>query len=146
MIYSKSTQYAIRAMLHLAGLAPGELCRLEVIAREADLPQHFLAKILQRLARRRLVRSTKGLGGGFALGTPAREITLFKIADAVDDLSVTIGDCVFGAQVCGDDNPCPLHDSWVKVRETEIHFLESITIADLSGPLKRPSISRKSAR
>lgn len=133
MIYSKSTQYAIRAVLHLAALPPGSLCRLEIIARETEIPKHFLGKIMQRLVRKRLVQSTKGLGGGFALRLPPRQITLFTIADAIDDLKLTLGDCIFGNYVCGETNPCPLHESWVKVRERQLSFLEGITIADLSG-------------
>src|SRR5262245_18889661 len=133
MIYSKSTQYAIRALVHLSRMEPGTLCRLEVIAKEAGIPQHFLGKIMQRLVHKRIVQSTKGLGGGYALRLLPRQITLFSIADAIDDLAVTIGDCVFGDRDCMDQNPCPLHDSWQKVREHQLKFLEGITLAELSG-------------
>jgi Rrf2 family protein len=109
----------------------GSVCRLEEIAKEEQIPQHFLAKLLQRLARKRLVRSFKGLGGGSTLGHPAKEITLFMIVDAIDDLGLSLQDCAFGDRICGEGKPCALHDSWAKLREQELKFLQGITVADL---------------
>ena len=131
MIYSKSSQYAIRALQHLAMLPAGSLCRLEEIAKEEQIPQHFLAKILQRLAKKRLVRSFKGLGGGFSLGHAAKDISLYMIVDAIDDLSFSLQDCIFGDRICGEAMPCSLHDSWAKLREQELKFLQGITVADM---------------
>jgi Rrf2 family transcriptional regulator, iron-sulfur cluster assembly transcription factor len=131
MIYSKSTQYAIRALMRLAVQPSGQLCRLEEIARKEEIPRHFLAKILQRLVHKRLVRSVKGIRGGFALARPAEKITLYLIADAMEDLSVSIDDCIFGNKICGEDQPCPLHEPWAKLRDQQLQFLQSIRIADL---------------
>jgi Rrf2 family iron-sulfur cluster assembly transcriptional regulator len=132
MIYSRSTQYAIRALLHLATIPEGQLSRLEEIATEQQIPQHFLAKILQRLVHKRLIRSVKGIGGGFAVSLPPANITLLMIADAIDDLSVSLSDCIFGNAVCSNDSPCPLHDSWAALRDQQLEFLKNIRIADLT--------------
>lgn len=142
MIYSKSTQYGIRALLCLAKLPSGEVCRMEVVAKETGIPQQFLSKIMQRLARKRLVKSTKGYGGGFALQLRPQQITLLMIADAIEDLGLTMSDCIFGNSVCGDRNPCPLHESWVKVRGRQLKFLEGITIGDLAAKLSKESTLR----
>jgi Rrf2 family transcriptional regulator, iron-sulfur cluster assembly transcription factor len=131
LIYSKSSQYAIRALQHLAMLSAGSLCRLEEIASEEQIPRHFLAKILQRLAKKRLVRSFKGLGGGFTLGHPAKNISLYMIVDAIDDLSFSFQECIFGDRICGEAKPCALHDDWARLREEELKFLQRITVANL---------------
>jgi Rrf2 family protein len=131
MIYSKSCQYGIRAILYLASMPAGKMCKIEAIARAEGIPQHFLAKVMGRLVKKRLIRSVKGVNGGFALRLPPEEITLFVIADAIDDISMSLQDCVFANKACNETQACPLHDSWVPVREQELQFLQSITIAQL---------------
>ena len=131
MIYSKASQYGIRALLYLSAMPPDKMCRLEEIAQAQGIPQHFLAKVLGRLVKKRLIRSVKGVNGGFALRLPSEEITLFVIADAIDDISLSMGDCIFGNNICNDKEPCPLHNTWVVVREQELHFLQSVTLAQL---------------
>ena len=73
MIYSRSAEYAIRAFVHLAQVPEGKYAMVKNIAEQEDIPAHFLAKILQQLARKGLLRSSKGPTGGFALRVePAR--------------------------------------------------------------------------
>ncbi len=133
MIHSKSVQYAIRAMIMLGTQTEGVLCRLEDIAANESIPQQFLAKIMQRLTKRRLVRSSKGKGGGFTLLLPADRISLYSIVDAIDDLSLTLGDCILGKGNCNQEDSCPLHDAWKQLRERQVQFLQSITIADMAN-------------
>ena len=131
MIYSKATQYAVRALIRLGMTANGQLSQVEEIATSEQIPQHFLGKILQRLVHKRLVRSVKGIRGGFALALPPEKITLYLIADAVEDLSISLSDCIYGNKTCGEDKPCPLHDSWAKLRDQQMNFLQTIRISDL---------------
>ena len=71
MIYSRSAEYAIRAFVHLAQVPEGKYAMVKNIAEQEDIPAHFLAKILQQLARKGLLRSSKGPTGGFALRVDA---------------------------------------------------------------------------
>jgi len=66
MIYSRSAEYAIRAFVHLAQVPEGKYAMVKNIAEQEEIPAHFLAKILQQLARKGLLRSSKGPTGGFA--------------------------------------------------------------------------------
>ena len=70
MIYSRSADYAIRSFVHLARVPPGQFTMARHIADQEQIPAHFLAKILQELTRKGLLRSNKGPSGGFALRTP----------------------------------------------------------------------------
>src|ERR1035438_5440298 len=65
MIYSRSAEYAIRAFVHLAQVPEGKYAMVKNIAEQEEIPAHFLAKILQQLARKGLLRSSKGPTGGF---------------------------------------------------------------------------------
>ena len=55
MIYSRSAEYAIRAFVHLAQVNEGKYAMVKNIAEQEDIPAHFLAKILQQLARKGLL-------------------------------------------------------------------------------------------
>ncbi|MGH9666949.1 MAG: RrF2 family transcriptional regulator, partial [Bryobacteraceae bacterium] len=67
MIYSRAAEYAIRAFVQLAGAPSGQYVMVKEIAAQSDVPAQFLAKILQQLVRRGLLRSSKGPTGGFLL-------------------------------------------------------------------------------
>ena len=60
MIQSAATKYAIRAVCHLAHLSPGERAQVREVAEALDIPQAFLSKILQDLARKGILTSAKG--------------------------------------------------------------------------------------
>jgi Rrf2 family protein len=131
MIFSRAAQYAIRALTYLAVNHRNELCPLEKIATDEDIPQPFLGKILQGLAHKRLIRSSKGLNGGFGLALPLKKITLYSIVDAIDNLSLTQSDCVLGRSMCNEENPCALHHYWKKQNANHLEFLQSVTLQDL---------------
>src|SRR5271170_5026829 len=111
MIFSRSAEYAIRGLVFLAPLAPGESALVKQIAAETAIPAHFLAKILQDLARDGFLKSSKGPRGGFRLAIPAHEISLLKIVEAVDGVGRYDG-CVGGHPECHDRVACGMHDSW----------------------------------
>ena len=84
MIYSRSAEYAIRAFVNLAQVQEGKYAMVKNIAEQEDIPAHFLAKILQQLARKGLLRSSKGPTGGFALRVDAGDVRLLDIVEALD--------------------------------------------------------------
>jgi Rrf2 family protein len=136
MIYSRSAEYAIRAFVHLAQVPEGKYAMVKNIAAEEEIPSHFLAKILQQLARKGLLRSSKGPTGGFCLRVPADEIRLVDIVEALDGLT-EYQNCAAGLAECSDDMPCPLHDSWKAVRSRIMDYLGRNTIADLAKALEQ---------
>jgi len=151
MIYSRSAEYAIRAFVHLAQVPDGKYAMVKNIAQTEDIPAHFLAKILQQLARKGLLRSSKGPTGGFALRIDASEIRLLDIVEALDGLA-PYQQCASGLSECSDDMPCSMHDSWVTLRSRIMDYLGRNTIADLAKALdqKKKSLAlakqRKSRR
>lgn len=151
MIYSRSTEYAIRAFVNLAQVQEGKYAMVKQIAEQEGIPAHFLAKILQQLARKGLLRSSKGPTGGFCLRTPAQDISLIQLVEALDGLT-DYTKCVSGLAECNDDQPCGMHDSWKDLRSRIMDYLEQTTIADLVTALEqkrrmleRPRRTRKVA-
>lgn len=142
MLFSRSTEYAIRAMTFLAQQPSGKLTGAKEIAEAEDIPIPFLWKILQILARHRLIRSFKGLRGGYELARPADEITLDAVVVATDGLGLT-GGCVLGLATCSEENACPLHDTWKRIRGEMNAMLEQNTLANLSGVVRRREKKKK---
>ena len=136
MLYSRSAEYAIRAFVHLAQVPDGRYAMVKQIAAEEEIPAHFLAKILQQLARKGMLRSNKGPTGGFSLRIPADEVRLLDIVEALDGLS-EYEKCASGLAECTDDMPCPLHDSWKALRSRIMDYLGRNTIADLARALEQ---------
>ena len=130
-MFSRSAEYGIRAMTFLALQPTGKLTGAREISQAEEIPMPFLWKILQNLARRKLVRSFKGVGGGYVLARPAGEICLQDVLQATDDHSLANG-CVLGLAVCSEETPCPLHHSWKEIRDRLVVMLEQTTLDDLA--------------
>ena len=147
MIYSRSAEYAIRAFVYLAEAPPGKYAMVKQIAEESEIPSHFLAKILQQLARQGFLRSSKGPTGGFALRYPASEITLLQIVESIDGLA-DYQRCIGGMQECNDQMRCGMHDSWKALRSRIIEYLEGTTVEDLASALdqKRRALDKQAKR
>ena|SRR5215813_6945670 len=134
MIYSRSAEYAIRACVHLAQVPDAKFSMVKNIAEQEDIPAHFLAKILQTLARKGLLKSSKGPTGGFALRMNASEIRLLDMVEALDGMAL-YQQCASGLSECSDDVPCSMHDSWITLRSRIMEYLGRNTIGDLAKAL-----------
>src|SRR3954447_5214907 len=147
MIYSRSAEYAIRAFVHLAQVQEGKYAMVKNIAEQEEIPAHFLAKILQQLARKGLLRSSKGPTGGFALKVDPSEIRLLEIVEALDGLS-TYQQCAMGLSECSDAMPCGMHERWAGLRSRIMEYLGQNSIGDLAEALeqKKRSLAAKKVK
>jgi len=142
MMFSRSAEYAVRAMVFLAEQPSGKLTGAREIADAQQIPAPFLWKILHNLARQRLIRSFKGVRGGYELARPADKIALEDIVDATDGSDI-VSACILGLPECNEVNPCPLHNSWKEVRGHLTEMLEQTSLADLAEVARRRKATRK---
>jgi Rrf2 family protein len=125
--------YASRALLSLAlhGGAQGPTS-VRDIAERTGLPQPYLEQILLALKGAGLVRSKRGVGGGYVLARPPERITLGEIVSAVDG-PIVAGD--FGRPhengACGHEGQCVLLAVWADVGEHMREHLDSFTLEDM---------------
>ena len=136
MVFSKSAEYAVRAMVFLASQPPGKLTGAREIAEAENIPMPFLWKILRQLARQRLIRSFKGLRGGYELAMSPGKIRLSDVVFPTDGLQLK-SDCVLGLPDCNEENTCHLHHVWKDIRGRMLHMLEQNTLADLAEVARR---------
>ena len=143
MICSRRAEYAIRALVEIAGLNEHEFALVRDIAAKTGIPKQFLAKILQDLAREGLLKSAKGPHGGFRLAAAPAQISMRRVVEIADG-SGKLERCVLGQEDCDDRASCGAHDSWMPVRSRIIDYLEGTSIADLANGLgeKRRLLSR----
>ena len=144
MIFSKATEYAIRACVDMAVLEPNVYARGKHVAERTGAPTPYLLKILRELSREKILRSNKGPVGGFALQVPAVELTLSRVAAIVDGESEQPR-CIIGFPECNDTVPCPMHESWKPLRKGIMDYLDQTTIAALAeaAEVKRRSGTKK---
>ncbi len=135
MIFSSSTEYAIRGLSELAGRKAEGPVMLDEIVAGSDLPRDFLAKVFQKLVHGGVLRSAKGRGGGFTLARPAEQITLMHIVEAIDGAQV-LDRCVVGLEKCNDHMPCPQHDLYKPIRQRLKDYMHTTNLADLAASLK----------
>ena len=126
--------YACRALLSLA-LHPGEApTSVRDIAERTALPQPYLEQILLALKGAGLVRSKRGVGGGYVLAKSPAEITLGAIVSAVDG-PIAAGD--FGQPhqdgACDHEGQCVLLAVWQDVGAILRQHLEALTLADIAA-------------
>ena len=136
MLYSKSAEYAIQAMIYLAEREGEGLSMVSSIAEQYNIPRQFLAKLVQTLSRQRLVSSFRGRSGGIKLARPANQITLLDIVHAIDGPPPTEERCVIGLDVCSDDANCPLHFEWIHIKTLIRDTLEHQTLTELAEGMR----------
>ena len=125
--------YASRALLSLALHAEtGTPTSVRDIAERTGLPQPYLEQILLALKGAGLVRSKRGVGGGYVLARPPEAISLSSIVSAVDG-PIVAGD--FGQPhtdgSCDHEGQCVLLSVWADVGEHMRRYLDAVSLADI---------------
>ncbi len=128
---SQGVGYAVTALGHIAR-AGGAPVLVKEIADVAGLPAPYLAKIVHSLARRGVVVTQRGVGGGVTLARPATEITLLDVAHALDDPAVK-PTCMLGTAACSEERACPAHRFWTCERASILEFLAGTCVADVAS-------------
>ena len=138
---SNTSKYAIRAVIYLAFHA-GEEKKIGIkqISKELGIPTPFLGKILQTLAKHKLLSSTKGPHGGFGLGKAANDIALIEIVDIIDGRDI-FNKCMIRLEDCNEDNPCSAHKKYGEIRNSLMTLFQKEKISDFVDEVKDGKIS-----
>lgn len=128
MKVSTRSDYAARALLSLALHGEERPTSVKEIAERTGLPQPYLEQILLAVKGAGLVRSKRGVGGGYVLARPPEQINLAQILAAVEGPLTTF---VGAHDHC--EGHCVLQEVWMRVSEADRELLEGHTLADLVG-------------
>ena len=141
---SNSCRYGIRAVIYLASQPKSKgKTGIKKISSDLDLPTPFLAKILQQLAKQKILSSSKGPHGGFSILKDPRKITLLDIVNTIDGFDTFTG-CVIHNGSCEgvekEGKHCPLHKDYEKSRKELIKLFSNRTIQELVIKSKNPEL------
>jgi Rrf2 family protein len=131
-MFSKTCEYAIRASIFIATQSyQNDRVTIKEISQNIDSPRSFTAKILQVLAKKDIVHSIKGIGGGFEI--PKENINKISIAQIVIaiDGDALFTSCGLGTDHCSDERPCPLNKRFKSIREDLTKMLENTSLEEL---------------
>ena len=131
MQLTKAADYAIRVMIHLAGLPPATRVSRSELSAAAECPEQFLCKVLQNLTRARLVTSHRGNTGGFELQSSRRNTTLLEIVEAIEG-PIRLNTCLTSDNACVRQSWCPAHNVWDEAQGALLRVLGNATISALA--------------
>ena len=138
MRLTKAGDYAMRGLIYLARQPQGNVVLVSEIAQAMHVPESFLAKIFQSLAKVGLVRSHRGYRGGYSLNRPADAITLLEVVECVEG-PIILNDCTDPSSTTGGDTAhdcsesCVAQSVWQEAQEAVRDILEAKTMAELAG-------------
>lgn len=136
-MFSKTCEYAIRAMIFIAQKSKdGGKVSIKEIANGIDSPEHFIAKILQELGKKRLLQSVKGPNGGFYMDDKSLQCSLADIVKVVDGDKLFTG-CGLGLKKCSETHPCPIHHEFKSVRKSIQIMLENAKLGEFTEELEK---------
>jgi Rrf2 family protein len=130
MQITRQADYAVRAVLYLSRLGPGERAATSTVAEEQRIPPSFLAKIISQLSIAGLLHTSRGARGGVTLARPAKEITLLDVIEAIDG-PIMLNECVGDEGDCSFDDDCPLKAVWCDAQEVLVKRLRGTNFQQL---------------
>ncbi len=130
MQFTKAEEYGIKGVLFLAEKAKNSVTPLSEISEAKNIPEKFLAKIFQSLSRTGIVRSHRGVRGGFTLSRNPEEISIKEVLEAIQG-PYHLMKCINDTDICEESNRCAIRDMLIKAENKMNEVFESHSLAKL---------------
>lgn len=131
---STTSEYALRALAHLAQQPSGAALLGRDLAHAVDIPANYLSKILLTLRNAGLVATSRGSGGGYRLRKPAGEIFLIDVVELFDEISRSTPSCFLRhTRPCSSKTPCTAHAAWSDLQAAYLGFLVSTPLSVIAN-------------
>jgi len=136
---SLTCKTAIKAVIYLSKKSEnGEKANIKEISSEINASEHTVGKILQLLARNKIINSLKGPAGGFYLNPAQQQQPIIKIVEAVEGIEV-FKECGLGLSQCSSAHPCPIHSEYKIARELMEKIFRERKIQNLCNSVQEGS-------
>jgi Rrf2 family protein len=144
MRLNQATDYAFRMVLYLAEQPEGTKITGAALAAKQNIPERFLLKIMRSLTAAGIMKSFRGVDGGFALQRLAQNITLFDIIEAVEG-QTELQRCLHDETSCwkGCTGMCSIYNAFASIQKDLEDRLKSINFADLAEQEKKLQVVRQ---
>jgi Rrf2 family protein len=131
MQITREGDYGIRSVLYLSRQPFKKISFVNEISEEYKIPRSFLAKILQKLVKANLVRSYRGVKGGFSLARHAREISMLDVIEAIEG-KTCLNVCLTDKRKCGFSKQCPVSPVWAVMQKRFMNMLKKVNFEELA--------------
>ena len=131
MLITRASEYAILSLIVLSkAKSPMDS---ETLSRQLSIPKSFLAKILQAMAKKSILKSYKGVNGGFTLNKLPQDISMLEIISAVEGKAPAVFDCSTSVSDCPSDKAslCSIWPFLNKLQGKIDTFLADLTLLDI---------------
>lgn len=134
-LIKRSTDYALRSLIYVAGLPKEEVVSLNSIAKHINVSPIFLQKLFQKLCKAGMLSSYRGVQGGFSLAANPSEV---KISDIVEILQgpIVLNQCLREGNVCDRSDTCSFHPKLDVLQKDIKDFFNRYTLRDLADDEK----------
>jgi Rrf2 family protein len=137
MLLSTTCKAAIKAVVFLASQKDqGVKTALTAIAGHIGASEHTVGKMLQTLVKDRIIRSSKGPGGGFYITAEQTCFPVVKIIASIDGMEI-FKECALGLSQCSSAHPCPIHNEYKKARDIYEQIFRNKRVVDLCKPVNK---------
>ena len=131
MRLTRGADYGVRGVARLAAHPSGSTVLVGEIAHREGIPESYLAKIFQTLAKSGILESHRGSGGGFSLARSASEISLREVIEAIEG-KVSLVACLDGQNTCSRADTCALRPVLAAAQEQLLAALQGSFVSDLA--------------
>jgi FeS assembly SUF system regulator len=136
---SKKADYGLIAMKHLSNHREKHACSAGEIAEEYGISATLMAKVLQKLAKEKLVVAKHGSSGGYQMAKEPQKTSALEVITAIDG-PVLITSCVTNHGACDATDRCSVREPLRRVNESILDVLSMVTIAQLSDETPEPAL------
>lgn len=135
MQLTRQSEYAVRTLIELAQRPYGAVLSTKAISEKQAIPEVFLKKTVQLLARAKLVATQRGTQGGVKLAVPPERITLAQVITAIEG-EVAINPCLSSSHVCENRNTCSIRPILQRAQDAMLAELNKETLQEIAAMRK----------
>ena len=128
---NRATESSIRVLIYMAMNTNVDVVTKEEMCKTQEVTPGFLTKIMQPLIKAGIVRSFRGVKGGFQLAKNPREITIYEIINEIDNV-MFLNNCLLPDDTCNREDFCFMHDIWGEAMEGVRDTLKKYTLAEVA--------------
>ena len=128
MKITREADYALRIVAMIA--EEGRQIEAKVIAEKNEIPYRFTLKILRKIVQSGIIKSYRGVNGGYVLNKAPSEITLKDVIEVIDG-KIAINKCMEESGICRNDGVCRIQKQLYRVQKVLSEELEKITFEDI---------------
>jgi len=136
MRMTRACEYGLQGVLYLAMQPEGRTTLLSEISKARTIPYSFLGKIFRNLVKAGIVKSIRGIHGGFTLARGARHITMKDIVEAVEG-DIAFSNCSNKSNRCDRIMYCSMATSWKRAQKRAFDVLANVNFEELARKEKR---------